>query len=453
MKRILAFFPFLLNACNELGSQIISQSVHVQGVFPRFPHNVEQQTTHNAMIMYTPDDFSSKQTWESIGYPNEGFFKLHNAFPKIKYSIQACPENRYIGEQDPKRKITEDPIAAQTWRDFVFRQDLNSWAELGNHGLTHSPMGDPNFDHHEFDSTHNPHAKNLDWTRSSFQKSMNAFNQIGIPTSKIMVMRFPGFKKTKQALQAAQEAGILAYFDFHNYSGAERWIQLDSNQEILEIPDVFIHQYGLEENHYDYFKAFVQKIYNGQVDSTNFKASQNFQHLVDKNLEIMEIRIHSGGIVNFFDHWWEHSRFKVKGIYPRYEIFLEVLHRLDTKYGKHIWWGFGSEFARWAYFKRYVQVKDSMSDHVIYLDFHMKKRWDSDWNMPLSFDLLAEKGEVQFPKDPFEKIEVEYQGKRTILDRQNYWSDGNSFRINFEFKDGMRLILYPRINMNVVYEK
>lgn len=432
----------ILGSCNELIQEQFIVKGKMWGAFPRFPHSIADQSVRDVMITYTPDDFNSKITWSSIGYPNEGFFKVHRVFPKLKVSVQACPENRYIGEDDPLRKITSDPIAAQIWRDVAFNSVFSDWAELGNHGLNHSPMGDPKLDHHEFDSTLNSEPNDLNWTRKQFTQSMGDFNAIGIPNSKIMVMRFPGYKKTKEALIAAREQGILAYFDYHNPSGRERWIQLDSNLEILEIPDLRMRSYGEDENKPGHFMSMIKAIKEQHLNSAQLKENEDFKALVEHVVYDSEDRINKGGIINYFDHWWEHSYFWAGSLFPRYEIFLETLKRLDQKYGNRIWWGFSSELARWAYFTRNVEVTGKSVQNQMVLNFDMKKPWPEDWRMQVSYDLLSEDTVSPFPIERIQSIEIEELGHKYTLDPKNYWRTGSTLRTNFEFSGHLKMTIH-----------
>lgn len=395
------------------------------GSFPRFPHDASAKTLRDLMVFYTPDDISSNTSWQLIGFPDSGIFLLHKAFPKLKVTMQTVPENRYLGEI-PNRNIETDPIAAGVWRDLAGKAEFNDWMELGNHGYFHSPDGDPDPDHHEFNGAVNAAAFDSAFCYGTFARARNTYSAIGLENGKISVMRFPGFHHTAMALRALADNGFLAYFS-DSRTGMESYVSLPGNREILSIPGFMLADY------YDP-PDLVAGIVDGTIRMENIKASAAYRKALQRIRVAMDDLVQGGGVINLFDHWWEHSLHRINGVPYRFELVLDAITDFDRVYRDRVWWGFGSELARWSHFKRNVQVRLQADAGGIGLDFTQPAEWRLPWAMEMGYTVTRE-GQADFPPVAGIAYTTESEGLPVVHEvaANGYWTAGNRLHFNFPF--------------------
>lgn len=396
------------------------------GSFPRFPHNASERTLRDIVVFYTPDDISSNTDWKLIGYPDSGMFLLHNAFPKLKVTMQTVPENRYLGEI-PNRNIESDPIAAGIWRDLADKAEFAGWLELGNHGYFHSPDGDHDLDRHEFNGADNAAAFDSAFCFGTFARARNTYSAIGLANDKISVMRFPGFHHTAMALRALAANGFLAYFSDAR-TGMETYVTLPGNREILSIPTSLM----LAE-YYDP-PDLVAGITDGTIRKAEMKESAAYRNALLRIRRAMDALVHGGGVINLFDHWWEHSLHRLNGVPYRFELLLDAVTDLDRAYRDRVWWGFGSELARWSHFKRHAQVHLESDDGGLGLGFTQPADWRPAWAMEMAYT-VTRAGQADFPAIARISYTLDSEGASGIheLGAKEYWTAGNRLNFNFPF--------------------
>lgn len=395
------------------------------GSFPRFPHDPDTRTQRRVAVLYTPDDLSATSTWTIIGYPDSGFFQIHGAHPQLKISVTTVAENRYIA--DPTiRNVVNNPAGAALWRDLQTKPEFASWLELGNHGFLHSPDGDANLDHHEFDGSVSAAAHDLASCRSAFANARKAYGQIGLDNAKIIVTRFPGYKFTAAALTAARENGFLAFF-FPRGKGEEVFYSLDGSREMLLIPDLPL-PWDADD------PELLRGITEGTITSESLSRSAPYRRALLKFEREIESRIASGGIVNFFDHWWEHGGHNVKGVPYRFRLFSDGLGYITKKYGSRVWWPFASDLAKWLQFRKYANVAISGDQRETQVRFTAPADWDSNWTTPVAYSLARVNGVQPLPV----VSEVSYalasapQSWRAMPADQ-YWKDAQGIHLTFRF--------------------
>lgn len=399
------------------------------GFFPRFLHNYQEKTTTDILILYSTDDIFSTYTWDNIGYPDKGLFRLHKEWPQLKYTVQLVVANRYLGDDHPKLHILDDPDAKQLWLDLHTKEEFREWMEFGNHGYYHSPKGDPNLDHHEFNGEVNPNANDFDWCDTVFKNARSVYEEIGLNNEEILVMRFPGYKYTQEALQALVENNIIAFSDYHNESGSEKWILLENGEYILQIPDIV---YGFKTEQ----KDFVEKIHSSVITVDNYASHSDYLAVKENLIDFVNANAKSGGVVAFFDHWWEHNQ-DVNGFNYRLELLKEAINHLIEEYGNDkIWWGFTSELARFAYIKRFAKVSENNKGDTLLVSIDLEsKKWPSGWDMPISYTLDHEKVSANVEdvvvKEIFWKSQDMNEAQK--LENKFWWAENHFTHITFPF--------------------
>jgi hypothetical protein len=427
-----------LVSCDD-ALQAVPSQVHVRtgslsdfsGSFPRFPQDTEAKTLRDVMVFYSPDDIFSNITWKFIGYPDSGFFMIHNAFPKLKCTIQTVAENRYLGDI-PNRNIENDPVAAQIWRDLFTKPEFRSWLEFGNHGYFHSPDGDPNLDHHEFNGNVNPAAFDSGFCYGTFAKARKTYAALGLDNDRIFVMRFPGYAHTPMALRALPDMGFLAYFEYSR-TGREKYLDVGGGREILAIPTVQL---------VDIFdtQKLVQEIQDGFVGPFDLGASRTYQSALAGGLAALDSLARDGGVINLFDHWWEHSRTEIKGVHYRYRFFKDILEGLDRKYGKRVWWAFGSDLALWSHLKRNAPVSLESDRHGATVSFGKPLVWKPGWSVSAGYT-LATNDSSAFPAPWSIRYSLESEGyaKAHFLGANEYWVEGDRLHFAFPYSGALKV--------------
>jgi hypothetical protein len=427
-----------LVSCED-GLQPVQSELHVRtgpitdfyGSFPRFPHDTEAKTLRDVMVFYSPDDIYSNITWKYIGYPDSGLFMIHNAYPKLKYTIQTVAENRYLGEI-PNRNIENDPVAAQIWRDLFAKPEFRSWLEFGNHGYFHSPPGDPNLDHHEFNGSVNPAAFDSAFCYGTFAKARNTYAALGLDNDRIIVMRFPGSAHTPMALQALADMGFLGYFESVR-TGREKYLELGGGREILVIPTVQL---------CDIFdtQKLIQEIQDGVVGPSDLETSGTYLAALGRGMATLDSLVSGGGVIDLFDHWWEHSGTELRGVHYRYQFFKDILGGLDRKYGKRVWWGFGSELALWSHIKRNAPVSIASDPHGVTVSFGKPVVWKPGWSMTAGYT-LATNDSSPFPVPSVVSYALESEGyaQRHVLEPTGYWVEGERLHFDFPYSGALKV--------------
>lgn len=370
---------------------------------PRFQHNTEKRVIRRLAVLYSPDDISASTTLSELGYPNRFLFLLHQEHPQLKITMQTVPANRYIAE--PFRDVNTimeqsfQGICCRTlWRMIMDDPLLNTWMELGNHGYSHSPPNDSNLDHHEFSATQNGcnfnhnQANDLNYCKERFRLARAAYQQIGLDNNKIIVMRFPGFATTDAGLRALLDNGFIAFFG-NGGCGQEKWIPLSDGREILNIPSTSL-------------SAF----YNGQVDNA-----------------YLDDCVRQGGLINFFDHWWDLFKTDENGTNHNYQIVSANLRYLEQTYSDQVWWPFGSELALWLQFKRNAIINWETTDDHLKISA-VASSWNPDWreiNISYSITLL--------PQVRVRKIEYSSGITWHELNPSMYWQEGSNVYLNVPF--------------------
>jgi len=116
----------------------------------------------------------------------------------------ACPANRYSGDR-PVDGATE---AGASWKILALDRRFD-WIELANQGYSHAPDNDTNLNHHELSIRQR--GCNLDhaglgapdYCRTRLCLARNAYRSLGIPDSRVPLVRFPGAEDSPEALLAA----------------------------------------------------------------------------------------------------------------------------------------------------------------------------------------------------------------------------------------------------------
>ena len=377
---------------------------NVKVEIPRFPHNTEKQTVRELAVFYSPDDISASTSLSDLGFPDKALFLLHREHPQLKITMQTVPANRYVESQYRDITTIKEPpqgICCRTlWKKIMFDEMFTSWMEIGNHGYSHSPPGDSNLDHHEFSAVqsgcnfnHNL-ANDLDYCNSRFKLAREAYQLIGLDNNKIIVMRFPGFAYTDAALRALLDNGFIAFFGSGD-CGAEEWIRLSDGREIMNIPSTSLYTF-----------------YDGEVDNTSFQQC-----------------VKNGGIINFFDHWWDMFKTDSSGANANYQTANASLKYIEQTYGDRVWWPFGSELALWLRFKRNA-VTHWETDNTHIMISATVPNWDPNWKeINISYS-------VTLPKAlKLNKIEYSLDNTNWLeLDRKMYWQNGADVYLNVPFK-------------------
>jgi hypothetical protein len=406
----------------------------VETYFPKFPHNTQKRVKREVMAFYSPDDIFSSMSLSGIGYPNEGFFKLHNNFPPIKTTIQIIANNRYLGGI-ATQNILDDPVAQQLWRDLHTKEEFTSWVEFGNHGYYHSPPHAVNLDHHEFNPAHEPLASDSSFCYQRLKLARDAYAQVGLNNHKISVMRFPGFAYTPAALQALEALDYLAFFSNRLYSGELQWINLNSGRCILDIPSFSM--ILLPE-----IQTLTQKAINDTLTLEQLRASVEYQAAFQACRAIVFNSLARGGVMNFFDHWWEHAYSQRNGINSNFEIFMDLLKDIEHTYGDAVWWGFGSELARWEHFKSFARVETHVVNDSISLTFFPPLKWYPEWKMEMSY--TVDKWDIERASSIRLVQHDARKGRNSYfqLSTRDYWvEDNGKLHFNFVFEDSTTIVI------------
>lgn len=436
---ITILYVLLIFSCNEstLKSTVntFENSFNLSGHFPRFPHDTVLHISRKVAILYTPDDINSDITWKSIGYPNSGFFMLHQRIPEIKYTTQIVSENRYLGDNNQKINITNDPEASKIWYALQHYTEFSSWNEFGNHGYNHSPKGDSILSHHEFSAKWNPSSSNYDWCFNTFQKARNSYEQIGLNNDKIIVMRFPGYKHTKQALEALVDQDFIAFFDNENTNGFESWVKLANDKQILKIPDVHFIEIADDPK-------LIQGLDQKQISPERLRSNESYRKALKKMVAEFDRRASQGGIVNIFDHWWESSAWTKNGTPYRMEMLTDAIHAIMNKYQHQIWWPFGSELAKYLHLSHKMKVQQTTANNTIQLKFSHIGRWKNEWATELSYDLLEQATPSNKTFNPnslqhfkISKIFQTQKGSAIEVPIEAAWMDQTGIHFNFVYTD------------------
>ncbi len=401
------------------------------GSFPRFPHDVGARTQRRLAVLYTPDDLSATSTWAGIGYPDGGLFQIHGAHPQLKITVQVVAENRYIADS-AIRNVVSNPFGAALWRDLQTKPEFGSWLELGNHGFQHSPDGDPDLNHHEFDGAISASARDLAYCRLAFENARKAYRQIGLDNAKIIVLRFPGYKFTAAALTAARENGFLAFF-FPRGKGEEVFYSLDGSKEMLVIPDLSL-PWDADD------PELVRGIKAGAITSASLSRSEPYRRMLLAFEQEIERRIASGGIVNFFDHWWEHGGYNLNGVPYRFRLFSDGISYVIGKYGSRVWWPFASDLAQWLEFRKHADVGITGDERETRVQFKAPPDWNPDWTLEASYSLVRSNGVRRLP--PVSEVSMALSSDPAswhVIPPGHYWTDAAGIHITFRFTGDMTI--------------
>lgn len=372
----------------------------IQLEIPNFPHNTEKQIIRELAVFYSPDDISANTSIDQLGYPDKFLFLLHRDHPQLNISMQTVPANRYIMHEN-RRSITtvveKDPnniCCRSLWKMIMFSEEFTSWMELGNHGYSHSPPEDTDLDHHEFHESQT--GCNFDhsivgtstYCNNRFQLAREAYEEIGLDNSKIIVLRFPGFAYTDAALRAALDSGFISFFGLGNCNG--EWIELSDGREILNIPSFSLYRF-----------------YSGETDYSDI------QHCVD-----------SGGIINLFDHWWDMFDSNTSN----YQIADNLLDYIEQNYGDKVWWPFGSEMALWLHFQKYANHSFQFSKESAKINSEVPA-WDPEWrkiyiSYSITLPINKRVTHIGYIRDDTNWVK---------LDETMYWQEGSTIYLNVPF--------------------
>lgn len=355
----------LLGSPHEAGSFLVRIAVSVEGrpgmtrqalpltvhgvTWPRFPLDPVSRRERTLAVLYTPDDIGPTVTWEKLGRPDEGLFRLHRDHPSLHVTLTVCPENRYTLPPSAETRAR----AEQVWRDIATDPNVD-WLELGGHGYTHAPDADVNLDHDEFSTRQK--GCNVDhaalgerrYCERRFARARAALRRAGIPDDALAVMRFPGMEDSPEALRAAARDGYLAVLGSRHLDqpGRAWWTPLPGGEEILEIQNlayqrVFARSEELERG-----------LAEGSIASDAVRESAPFLAALEAGRRLLPRLEAQGGIVNLFDHWWEGFE-PVGGVLPRYLLLDAWLRELPLD---RVWWPSGRELASWVRLRRFART-------------------------------------------------------------------------------------------------
>jgi len=387
-------------------------SNNIQIEIPRFPHNSEKHSLRELAVFYSPDDISANTSIDQLGFPDKYLFLLHQDHPQLKISMQTVPANRYIDDGNRQYITTvveDDPnniCCRSLWNMIMYDDVFTSWLELGNHGFSHSPPGDENLDHHEFNEIQS--GCNFDhslvstssYCEKRFLLARETYKEIGLDNSKIIIMRFPGFAYSDAALRAALDSGFISFFGVGDCS--EEWIELSDGREILNIPSLSLYQFYSRESN-----------------------DSDIQHCIE-----------NGGIINLFDHWWDMFEGNPDDSQSHYRTADNTLDYIEHNYGDKVWWPFGSEMALWLHFQKFADHSWQYSKESIKLS-SIVPAWNPDWKeIIISYSItLPENKSV---------TQVEYIMDNTSwekLDESMYWQAESILFLSVPFRGNTRTTL------------
>lgn len=338
-------------------------------------------------ILYSPDDIfaCSKITDLDI------LIKiLHPKYPQLQMCLQTVPYNLLISDYSKQNIETIDEnwtnvINGRTlWR--LLQQNENySYIELGNHGYYHKPPFGQDLDH-EFDSTIDPETLNYTYCLNRLQKARDAYQNIGLDNSKILLMRFPGFDYTIPALMAIKDLDYLAFYGLNsNYK--EEWIQLPTRKWILNIPSIPLIHFNKNQN------FTIDVLIQNQVD-----------------------------IFNFFNHYWEFKDPK------NFNIFCQILDDLQKKYTEQqIWWCKGSDLAKKL--NIYNLMKVTSKFRQIHLEFN---EWSNIFEN-MNYSLQISVNTLRNIKFTCENQNISYHLVNSNIFQKTYWIEvGSALKVVLE---------------------
>jgi hypothetical protein len=324
-------------------------SLRVDGAtWPRFPVDPATRRDRTLAVLYTPDDIGPNITWEKLGRPEGGLFRLHREHPNLRVTLMLCPENRYISPPAADARASAEKV----WRDIVTDPNL-SWLELGGHGYAHSPDDDVDLHHDEFSTEQS--GCNVDhaalgergYCERRFAQARASMRRAGIPDEALTVMRFPGLADSPEALRAAARDGYLAIFGSRHQQQAGRpwWTPLPDGGEVLEIQNVPVQRALLAS------EELEQGLENGSIDPATVRDSAPFREALDKGRTLLRRLEAQGGLVNLFDHWWENAK-EVAGVRPREMLLDAWLRELPAE---RVWWPSSRALVSWIQLQRFAR--------------------------------------------------------------------------------------------------
>ena len=310
--------------------------------WPRFPFASDTHVERELAVLYTTDGLGPNTTLADLGYPGRKIFRLHEDHPDLHVVLTSCPASRYSGGR-PVDPATE---AGQSWRMLAMDTRF-AWIELANQGYSHAPDDDSNLNHHEFSIRQT--GCNIDHTRlgtagycrDRFRLAREAYRRLGIPDTKVSLVRFPGGEDSPAALQAALEAGFVGVLRSGQGERPGGDARLPSGgSDILEIRSTKLMSSFARSEELE--TALMQDRIEpaGLADSAEFKAA------VRRGESLAEKTAADGGILNLSDQWRETFAI-IGGVAPRYLLLDAVLDAIEKRHGPRVWYPAGRELALW----------------------------------------------------------------------------------------------------------
>lgn len=350
----LAFLAIVLAAAlTSFVSQHNASGAGVAVSIPRFPHDVGERAVRDVAVFYSPDDIDAGSSLETLGYPDGYLFMLHREHPLLKVTVQAVPANRYITNDSARFVVNvtcpdEFPSSVcgpRLWSMIMFNESFD-WMELGGHGFYHSPPGDADLDHHEFNPEHDLRALDYGYCIERFKLAREAYGEVGLDNDRLIVMRFPGDTYSDAALRAMKDSGFIAYFTSYRrgdeYACSYLYTNLSDGGRVLDI--------------------------HGNVP---------LSRLVGFNAEFIDSCARNG-IINFFDHFWE-SYEPHGGMQPNYCKLNESLNYIESEYGRRVWWPLASELSLWIDFRERGTHNWTLNGSLLEVSSGVPGGWRSSW--------------------------------------------------------------------------
>ena len=325
-----------------------------QVCWPRFPPAADSRQLPRLAVFLSAGEINQNTTLARLGYPDRLLFRLHQDLPRLRVVLLGSPANRYSGERD----VTQSPEGAATWKALATEPRF-SWLEIGGQGYTHSPPGDTNLNHHEFDAgatgCNLDHARMAtpEYCRERLGLARAAYDHLGLPRNTVVMIRFPGLSDSPAALAAATDAGFLAMLGNKHSEDAGRpqWLAHPSG-EILDLENTKITEL-----------AASARSAGGEPDPG--AVMKRVQKAIDQG-GVLNLR---ADLQDLFD--------EVGAGTPAYGLLTRLLQRVEEKHGPAVWYPRGRDLALWLDLARHARVAVSARADAIELSIEPPESWSA----------------------------------------------------------------------------